>query len=165
MPEKQINQLYQFSYDYSHKKTLEEKKQALRNFQNLLQDHLANYDIVTTSIPLVRQYPALGDLKILLWLEKGLINRALNSGTGKVASEAYQIYTIGEEAAVLRNQNLQVLETERLTNGDSYYNVYLTKTLKNGEINPIYMNVSYIHQRLIIEKKMENPYYSYSLEP
>lgn len=157
-----IDKLYDYAYAVNVANGDEARNAAIA-FKGLLNAHLANLDVVNAAIALVRQNPLLADMTILEWARRGLQQRVLGSGNGAVLSKAYDIYTIGEEALVLKHHNARLIDTEVISDGLSYYHVHLVEDINTGKPSKIYMRLTTIMQHITEINRLKNLDYNYPL--
>jgi len=155
--EKTINSLYECSFKAAHEKSIEEKSKAVEICQNLIDTHLANYDVVTAAIPLVRQNYRLGDEKFLKWMRSLLIKRVLASGDGSSIHKPYVIFSMGEEAMIIKHENLKVHDTEDLFNDTRFVRIYWAEDLRTGREKRVYIDITTPMLKDRAQKKLEDP--------
>jgi hypothetical protein len=133
--------LLKLAYIAQNDKDPAKRDKALLNYGEVLSLHLANLDAVTQALVLAQQDRRFGDPEFLQWLRYGLVNSVTSAGNGSSIFRAYEIITIGEEAALLRQLNVQVLDTKSEESGGTWYNMH---TVNDGVHEPytIFTNLS-----------------------
>lgn len=159
-----VNRLYDLAYVAQNpeaREGSEKPDEAVQKFRLLLDKHAPNYDVVTAAIPLVRDNPLLGDIEFLQWMRAGLQKRLLQSGNGAVASSAYNIYSLGEEALLFRYYNVKPVHTDVLVTQRAYYHIHLVEDVRSGKPSKIYVRLTDIMRKLETQKKLDDPSYRY----
>jgi hypothetical protein len=158
-----IQTLYDLTYKLQHS---ENKDDVFYEFKTLLEKHLANYDIVTAAIPLVKDNAYLGDLKFLEWLRAGLQQRLLQSEqNGADLYSAYNIYSAGEETLILRYNNAKLIKTDILDTGNEFYHIHLVEDIRSGRPFKIYARLTEIMRGIEQQQKLADPFYEYTPRP
>lgn len=143
-----IDLLYKYSFEARSAETSEAMMQAVQNFKDTLDRHMANYTIVLAAVPLVEQNPDLGDVKFLKWMRSGLAQRALGSGTGNVMSSAYEVFSIGEEGLIFSSRRVKLMGTEIMEGGNQYYHIHMTEELGSGKPVKIYVRLTTVMRKV-----------------
>lgn len=121
--------------------TKAKRETALRSYQALVTKHLANIDVVMLALTLSRENPQLGSPRVFEWLRDGILDTVKYSGDGTNLHYAYNVVTMGEEPALMRELKVNVLKTDFHHEAFEYYNVHLVKDAK-GKTREIYVDVS-----------------------
>ncbi|GEM_PF-5802100 len=161
--EKTIDELYELAYIADSADDPDTSARAAEDFKTVLKWHYPNYTILRKAIPLVRENAALGDAKLLQWMQNLLVQRLLKSGNGQVLNTAYQIFSLEEENLILSHHNVKVINTEVINNGREYYHIHLVEDRETGKPFKIYTRLSEVMQRIFDLKKEKNPNYTYPL--
>lgn len=159
------DKLYEYAYTASTSDDPQSRRDAADHFQMLLEDHLGNFDVVSAAVPLVRQNVKLGDLEFLTWLRSGLAKRAIHSGHGLDLYSAKTIYSAGEETMIIRHMKVDIIDTETITDGTSFYHIHHFEDLYTGRPGKLYIDFTPIMRGEIKEKSIENPGFQYEPMP
>lgn len=124
LSEETRDKLLTLAYTIQNEKDNAKRAQALDAYGALLAAHLGNFDIVTQALVLSRQDRRFGDPSFFEWMRKGLLQSVLQSGDGGNLFRAYDVYVMGEEAALLNTLNMQVITTDMRESGGTYYNMH-----------------------------------------
>ena len=120
----------------------QDKAQLLAAYKMLLQRHIAHLGIVAQAIVFSKQSPMFGDLQKLQKIRNGLVNSIVTTGNGQTPETAFEIITLAEETAVLRNARYKVVKTDHLEQGIMRYNVHEIIT-DDGIKGVAFMNVTF----------------------
>jgi hypothetical protein len=163
--QKTVDKLYELAFKANNSEDTDISISAIEEFRALLHMHLPNLEVLNVAIPLIKQNSFLGDIELLEWMRNGLEVRVLNSGPGTVALNAYKIYTLAEELAVLRYRNAKVIETDSISTPVEHYHIYMVQDLNTGAPDMIYMRLTPIMRHLRAQEKLARPQFSFQLRP
>ncbi len=137
-----INRMTAFAYIADTSSDQAEVNNALAEYQNLLDKHLANFDVLTFALTMARVDVRFGDELLINSIRKKMVEdltHGLLKGTGP--DRAYIISTYGEETYVLEQYGGVVKNSELFKVGRSFYNVHDVE-LSDGTVEQIFMNVT-----------------------
>ena len=156
-----IDILSKIAFDAEQTKDSEELKSFYNSFNQVVNNHLGNYAVVSAAIVLVRQNENLGDLEFLQWIKAGLITRLLSSGDGYSIPKSYMIISLAEEGFLLSTKKKKLVQTEFLSTGNQFYHVHLVEDKETQAPQKIYTNMGLVMNKEITDKRIEDPYYRY----
>lgn len=150
--EKTLTQLqdYAFAVQYGNDPLKEEE--ALKAYDKLLKDHLANLKILAQALALSREDSRLGNPQFLSWVRDGIVKNVMDSGDGKTLQGAYDVITLAEETAIFLELGLKPLKTQAAHEGYYYYNLHDVEDLRTGQKSSLFVNTTYPMQ-FLEEKK------------
>lgn len=136
-----------------------EVKEALSNYHDVLQTHLANINVVLQAIALSRTDKRLGNTEWLLKVKKGLLKNLLDTGDGKTLNTAYEVVTLAEETLLLSHLGFAIEDTAYKSQHMIKYHLHIGQFIDNPNPNmpngvPLFVNVS-IPMRHIEKQKEE----------
>lgn len=115
---------------------------ALAQYRVLLNDHMANLDVITFALTLARVDVRYGDEIFIKKMRDGLIKSLTDlENIGKTPERAYMISSYGEETYVLNQYGGTLQKSEIHNVGRLFYNVH-DIILPNGQFEQIYMDVT-----------------------
>lgn len=138
-----INRMTAFGYIADTSTDQVEINDALVEYREILNKHIANFDVITFALTLARADVRYGDELLLNDIRKELIQDLMGGGfnMGKSPERAHTIATYGEETFILEQYGATVKDSEMFKVGRSFYNVHEI-VLPNGDFEQIYMNVT-----------------------
>ncbi|MFN3699926.1 MAG: hypothetical protein ACK4VI_00215 [Alphaproteobacteria bacterium] len=163
--QKTVDRLYELAFQVNNYEDSESAVSATEEFRDLLHRHLPNLEVLNIAIPLVQQNSFLGDLPLMEWMRNGLEARVFSSGPGTMAQNAYRIFTLAEELAVLRHRNVRVVETDSISTAVAHYHIYMVQDLNTGAPDMIYMQLTPIMRHLREQQRQERPQFRFELRP
>lgn len=120
----------------------QEQEEMFWAYRTLLQRHIAHIGMVAQAIVFSKEDPRFGDVNKLRKIRNGLFNSIVHTGDGREPGTAFEIITLAEETAVLRNKRYKVTSTEHLERGIMRYNVHEIIT-DQGIKGVAFMNVTF----------------------
>lgn len=111
-------------------------------FKRLMLTHMGNITIVENAARLARLYPGILNQAQLDYILAGLRESLTLSGDGQSKRTAFDLYTLGEEAALLEALNVR-LQYKAIKKEDLLtYAVYRTQNKETGQERTVYANIS-----------------------
>ncbi len=152
--------LLEFAYAAQTSRDPAERTKALNNFGDFLALHLANLDIVNQSLVLSEQDHRFGNPVFFRWLRDGLVNAVVHSGTGASLFLAYDVVTIGEEGALLKELDVQVLDSKNVKSGTLWYNMHTVRDAVHKQPYTVFVDVTVPMAYLDYKNKSEGRQFS-----
>jgi len=119
----------------------EDAEPFLDEYYSLLKNHIAHIAVIGRAIDLSLEDKKLGPTNTLKHIEKGLFDSIVNTADGLSPESAFDVITLAEENAILRQKKYPVLEIEHLERGASHYNIFKILT-EDGYEGALFTNVT-----------------------
>lgn len=115
---------------------------ALSEYRDLLNKHIANFDVITFALTMARANVMFGDSIMLKAVRDALIDDLTSMvNVGDTPERAYIISTYGEETFILEQMGATVKKSDIFKVGRSYYHVHDVENAK-GEFQQVYTNIT-----------------------
>lgn len=111
-------------------------------YNAMLEKHVGNIDVVSNAIYLAERHPGFGNVYRLQKIEEGLIQSIIRSGPGTSLAQAYDILTLGEETALLRALNYDVIDKKMQKKGGTFYGIYTVQSRTDGQQREIFIDMT-----------------------
>jgi hypothetical protein len=149
--------LLKFAYAAQMEADPEKQKKAFGDFALTVAAHLGNIDVVSQALSFSRQDMRFGDPEFFKWLRQGLLQSVLESGDGGSLLRAYDVVTMGEEAGLLNELNVDVLSSETVQEGNTYYNMHEVSDARHTGPYTIFVNTKIPMKWLEYQRESQKP--------
>ena len=133
-----------------------EAKEALESYNALLEQHLANLQVVVFALTMSREQLKYGNPEFYRWLRDGLIKAVMRTGNGKSLSDAFNIITMAEETVIFNQLGLKHLSTTQGNEGYYDYNMHDVQDLRTGQKWTLFVNTTIPVMFLREQHKVDN---------
>ncbi|HBR69438.1 MAG TPA: hypothetical protein DEA55_08700 [Rhodospirillaceae bacterium] len=147
--------LLKSAYDLTNSKDQEVVKQAKKNYEEIVSNHMGNIGIIMEALALAREDKRFGDPGFFRWMRDGLIQVIIGSGDGKTLTSAYHTYTADEETMLVAYLGLKLINTEARQEGRIAYNMHLVRDPKTNREYTIFIDVTRAMAKIQNSKKKE----------
>jgi len=137
-----VNDMQRLSYIVQHDENAQIRQDAMRKYQALLKEHLANIHILIQAIALSRFDNRFGNPQFFAWMRNGLMREVMRFGNGKTLADAYRVTTLSEETLLIRQLGLRVLNTQTGHEGRIYYNMHDVQDLRTGQKTTLFIDTT-----------------------
>ncbi len=141
------------AYDIMNSKDPQVIKQAKKNYETIVSDHMANIGIAMEALALAQEDKRFGDPGFFRWMRDGLIQVIMGSGHGKTLTSAYHAYTADEETMLVAYLGLKLISTDARQEGRIAYNMHLVRDPKTNREYTIFIDVTRAMAKIQNSKK------------
>ena len=147
------------AYKVSNEKDPAKQADALKKYQAIVFEHLANMGILIQAQALARQDKRLGDVRLLERIYSGLLYSVMHSGNGESLNTAYNALTPYEESAVLTQLGVKVVESFSRKSGIYHYTMHDVEDPATGRKYTVFIDTTKAMEFLAEqERTKENVY-------
>lgn len=141
-PDRLEDRLMALAFEAQKEGDVEEMREALKEYNGFVQDHLANVDVVFWATSLSEQDARFGNSQFYKWVRKGLVKSMTEGRDGRTPDKAFHIVTFGEEAVILGRIRGKHLGTDLRMAGERHINIHDFEDPETGKIFKIYVDVT-----------------------
>lgn len=142
MGERALQRLTKLAYEVISASSDHAVIEPLERYYELLERHIAHIGVVSQAIALSRDDERFGDTEKLQKIRSGLFQSIVKTGDGLKPETSYEIVTLSEETAVLRDSGATLIGTELIKQGIMQYHAHEIQT-PEGIRGVLFTNVTF----------------------
>ena len=141
-PETVIQQLNSLSAKFSATGNEQEQITLLVAYDQFIQRHIANLDVVRAAERLANQHSDFGDPLFFQWVADGLVTAAMARTQGGSLAQAFKLVTLAEEPAILERLGLVVAQRNNHSAGALHFIICTGVYTDTQEPDTIYFDAT-----------------------